>query len=226
MTRDADTIIATHSRLGTTPLVPEVRLHLAADATGIFGAIAQDAPDNGYPPYWAFAWPGGQATARYLLDTPSLVTGQRVVDIGAGSGIASIAAALAGARHVLAADVDPLASAAISLNAAANGVHVAATTDDLLGGPPEADLILLGDLVYEPELATRVAAFLQDAARRGIAVLLADRTTAKRPPVAFDLVAEYDAPLIPALPAHPFERARLWRLTPAPIRRRKPGQTR
>ncbi len=222
MIAHAHKIISRLTRLGAASLVPEVRLHLAADATGIFSAVAEALPDSEYPPYWAFAWPGGQAAARYLLDVPSRVTGKRVVDIGAGSGIASMAAVQGGAASVLAADVDPLACAAIALNAAANGIRVNTTTVDLLGTLPDADLIVLGDLVYEPELATRVSAFLQDAAQRDIVVLLADRTTARRPPVAFDLVAEYDAPLTPALPAHPFERARLWRLTPEQKRRRKP----
>jgi predicted nicotinamide N-methyase len=194
-------------------LVPEILLGLAADPTGIFVAaerLPRPEPEC-YPPYWAFAWPGGQALARYILDHPQGFSGRRVVDIGAGSGLSSIAAAMAGA-DVLAADVDPVSLVAIGLNARANGVRVAVTQEDLLGRIPEADVIMIGDLVYEPALATRVAAFLAEAAKTGVRVILADRTTAKRPPLAFDLLAEYAAPVVPALPGNPFEAARVWAL--------------
>lgn len=209
-----------HARLAHAPLVPEIALHLARDPLAIFEAAAGDlgvAPE--LPPYWAFAWPGGQAAARYLLDRPEAVAGRSLLDLGAGSGIAAIAGARAGARAVLAADIDPLACSAIALNAAANGVGLATTIADVLGVAPDHDLVVIGDLVYEPELAQRVTAYLEAAAARGTAVLLADRISARRPPLAFELVATYDAPLTPALPAHPFEKARLWWLTG---RRRKP----
>ena len=214
--------VRAHCRIQATQLVPEIALHLAADATGIFtaaselGMVASDL----MPPYWAFAWPGGQAAARHLLDHPGDVVGRSVLDIGAGSGIAAIAAAKAGAKNVLAADIDPLAAVAITMNANLNGVAVATVTEDVLGEVPEADLVLIGDLVYEPELAVRVAALLETVASGGIEVLLADRTSAKRPPVAFEFIAEYDAPLTPKLPAHPFERARLWRLKTRRTRQR------
>lgn len=208
-----ESIVNATTSPGRAALVPEIALQLASDATGIFSIIEQWERDGArLPPYWAFAWPGGQAVARHLLDHRAEVAGRRIIDIGAGSGIAAIAAALAGARHVIAADIDPLAAAACRLNAASNGVALETTTADVLGAPPEADLIVIGDLVYEPEIATRVAACLEAAARTGIAVLVADRTSARRPSLAMTLVATYDAPLTPALPAHPSERARLWRL--------------
>jgi predicted nicotinamide N-methyase len=214
------------------PLVPEIRLLLARDPTGIFETVAaapQDSPER-YPPYWAFAWPGGQATARHLLDRPEIVRGRRVVDIGAGSGIAAIAAAMAGARSVLAVDVDPLAEAAIRINARHNGAAVATSTRDVLGALPAGDLILVGDLVYEPELRTRVAAMLDAAVRGGAEALVADRSNARmlrldgasaraaKAMVAFEPVGDYDAPLIPALPGHSFERARLWRASRRPAK--------
>ncbi len=216
------------TRLARTALVPEIALHLARDATGIFAAVEAIARvGEKMPPYWAFAWPGGQATARYLLDNPEMVRAKRVVDIGSGSGIAAIAAMMAGARSSLAADIDPLAEIAAAMNARANGVEIATTTADILGAvPDDADLVLLGDLVYEPEMATRVTSLLELAASRGIEVLVADRTSARRlrpgrllvgnrrpkQEPHFMPLAEYDAPLDPPLPAHPFERARLWRL--------------
>lgn len=193
--------------------MPEIVLALAADPTGIFTAAERlpRAEADRYPPYWAFAWPGGQALARYILDHAQDFRGRRVVDIGAGSGLASIAAAMAGA-DVVAADVDPVSVVAIGLNARANGVPVGVTQEDLLGRIPDADLLIIGDLVYEPALATRVAAFLGEAARRSMPVILADRTTARRPPLAFDLLAEHAAPVVPALPGNPFEAARVWAL--------------
>ena len=210
------------------PLVPEITLRLARDATGIFEATAAAMTVRGLPAcpaYWAFAWPGGQAAARHVLDHPDLVAGRRVVDIGAGSGLAALAAARAGAADVLAADIDPLAEAAIALNAAANGVALRSTTDDVLALPPDAEIAILGDLVYEPEMAVRASAFVEAALAAGVEIWLADRVPSTRlsvgparrgrgaPAIDFALMAEYHAPLVPALPAHPFERARLWRLT-------------
>ena len=194
-------------------LVPELKLHLALDSQRIFQRAGElDRAGEKFQPFWAFAWPGGQALARYILDAPDIVRGQRVVDIGAGSGMAAIAAMRAGARSALAADVDPLAERAIHRNASANGVEVATTTRDILGDPVDADLVLIADLVYEPELATRVAAFLEAAARAGTDVLLADRTTSRRPPLSFSLLREYDAPLTPDMHDLNLEKARLWRL--------------
>lgn len=220
--------IAGHTSGGATSLVPEITLALARDPTGIFEVAARQVgggdgqPASWHPPYWAFAWPGGQAAARHVLDGGADVRGRRVLDIGSGSGLAAIAAAMAGASSVLAADTDPMAVAAIAVNAAANGVRVETTTADVLGEPPEADMVLIGDLVYEPALATRVAALLAAAVQRGTTVLVADRTSARRPPVPLELVAVYDAPLTPALPAHPFEKASLWRLSTR--RQRKRGR--
>lgn len=198
-------------------LVPGLRLLLASDAHGIFEAAeALPLPPGRVrlQPYWAFAWPGGQGLARYLLDHPELVVGRRVLDVGAGSGIASIAAMQAGAASVLAADIDRCAEIAIRLNAGLNDVAVAVTTADVLGELPDCDVVLIADLVYEPELATRVAGFLAALSAAGRTVVLADRTSARRPPLDFELVAEYGAPLTPALEDLHFERARVWRLKP------------
>ncbi len=194
-------------------LVPELKLHLALDSQRIFQRAAElDRPGEKFQPFWAFAWPGGQALARYILDTPVIIRGRRVIDIGAGSGMAAIAAMHAGGLSALAADIDPLAVRAIQRNAAVNGVEVATTTADILGEPIDADLVLIADLVYEPELATRVAAFLEAAARAGTDVLLADRSTSQRPPLSFSLLREYDAPLTPDMHDLNIEKARLWRL--------------
>jgi predicted nicotinamide N-methyase len=206
-----DAFISTHTELIAPPLVPEIRLHLAQNAFAIFEAAYALDPDM-LRPYWAFAWPGGQALARYLIDNPALVAGKHVLDLGAGSGLGAIAALKAGAASATAADIDPLSVAACLRNAAANEVTMRATTEDFLGAATVCDLVLIGDLVYEPELKDRVGAFLQTHTRRGIPILYGDRTTARRPPGAFRLLAEYAAPLTPELDEDFPEQARVWRL--------------
>jgi predicted nicotinamide N-methyase len=205
--------VSANTELIAVPLVPEITLHLATDPRGIFQQ-ASDFCDEGIGsrPYWAFAWPGGQGLARYILDNPHLVAGKAVLDIGSGSGLAAIAALKAGAVSALAADTDPLADSAAVLNGKANGVGLASTTDDLLGLDPHADLIIIGDLVYEPDLHIRVGAFIESAHRRGVPMLYGDRTTARRPRQDFELLQEYEAPLIPALVENFLERSRVWRL--------------
>lgn len=203
--------VRAETRAVTPPLVPEVQLRLAHDSHAIFQAAHQFDGD-GMRPYWAFAWPGGQALARYIIDNPALVAGKRVLDLGAGSGLAGIAAMLAGARSAMLADVDRLAAAACALNAAANGVNAEVTTNDLLGVETDYDLVIVGDLVYEPELKDRVGTFLTSHHLRGIPMLYGDRTTARRPPGDFRLLADYEAPLTPALLDDFTERARVWQL--------------
>jgi predicted nicotinamide N-methyase len=143
------------------PLVPQIVLRLAAEVVPLWRATEEELAQMGVPPpYWAFAWAGGQALARYILDNPALVAGKAVLDIGSGSGLVAIAAARAGAASVLAADIDAFALAAIAVNAAANGVTLAITGADLIGGPAAFDVILVGDLFYERPLAERLLAWL------------------------------------------------------------------
>src|SRR5262249_8891841 len=143
------------------PTLPEIRLHTAHQATGLWQLAEAEAGEaDPPPPYWAFPWAGGMALSRYILDHSATVTHRPVLDLGAGSGLVAIAAALAGAREAIAADVDRFASAAIRLNAAANDVAISVIERDLTAGaPPAVDLILVGDLFYERELAERVTAF-------------------------------------------------------------------
>lgn len=209
-----DRFVLRHTKVQRAALVPEIELYLAADPQAIFVAAAASSPGReDMTPMWAFAWPGGQALARHVLDRPDVVRGKRVLDLGAGSGLAAIAAARAGAAVVVAADVDPLAAAAVRINAAHNGVAIETTTEDVIGSPPECDIILMADVVYDPELATRIAGLLEHVSRQGVDVLMADRTSARRPPGEFELVGTYDAPLTPPLPELDFRAARLWRLT-------------
>lgn len=172
------------------PGVPEIRLHRAGPRSGLM-RLADADPDFGSP-YWARTWGGGLALARHVLDHPKIVAGKRVLDLGAGSGLVAIAAALAGAGEVGAADVDPYAVTATRLNAVANGVAVGAILGDLTEGePPEVDLMLVGDLFYDPDLAARVEPFLRRCLSVGIAVLIGDPWRAPLPADRLRVVAEY-----------------------------------
>jgi predicted nicotinamide N-methyase len=166
------------------------------------------------PPYWAFAWAGGQALARYLLDNPALAAGRRVLDLGSGAGLTAIAALRAGAARVLAADIDAIALAAIALNATANRVVVETTADDLLAAPPHAgafDVVLVGDLFYERELAERVLAFIQDASAQGAQVLVGDPRRSYFPRDRFRQIAEYSVPVTRELEDAEIKRTAVWR---------------
>jgi len=171
--------------------VPEIRLHKAGPSSGLWRLARQDRQGIGTP-YWAHHWGGGLALARYLLDHPESVAGRSVLDLGTGSGIVAIAAAKAGAIDVTAADIDPCAIAALALNAAANAVTVSPFWGDLTAGPPlPANVVVVGDLFYEPDLAERVTAFLDRCLGCGIAVLVGDPWRASLPRARLRLLAEY-----------------------------------
>ena len=158
------------------PLVPEIRLYLATEITPIWQATEETLARSALPPpFWAFAWAGGQALARYLLDHPAEVAGRSVLDFGAGSGLVAIAAAKAGAASVFAAEIDHFAAAAIAANAALNDVAIAVTTADLLDTvDPRWEVVSAGDVCYERPMADRVTGWLRGLAARGTLVLLGD----------------------------------------------------
>ncbi|MFJ8581725.1 class I SAM-dependent methyltransferase [Micromonospora sp. NPDC093277] len=161
-------------RLARLPFVPEICLHLADDAI-VLRARLEARVGPGLAPFWANAWAGGQALARYVLDHPQVVAGRRVLDVASGSGLVAIAAAKAGAAEVTANDIDPYALAAAAMNATANAVTLAVNEGDLLDGDGGlADVILAGDAFYDPELAARMLEFLHRAADRGARVLVGD----------------------------------------------------
>jgi predicted nicotinamide N-methyase len=181
-------------RLRRLPLIPEVGLYLADDAILLQARL--EAQDGRRPviPYWAAAWAGGQAVARYVLDHPHLVAGKRVLDVASGSGLAAIAAAVAGAAAVTANDIDPYALAAIALNASASGVRVAVNGDDLLSGDGgDADVVLAGDVFYNREMAGLMLAFIERVAARGAIILVGDPGREHLPRHQLRVVASYPA---------------------------------
>ena len=186
--------IADHTTIATAPLVPEIRLHLASEITPIWQA-SEDwlAEHDVEPPFWAFAWPGGQAIARHVLDNPSLVAGRRVLDFAAGGGIASIACLMAGAASVEAAEIDRLAVAAIVANAVLNAVNLTATVLDVVDAAVRWDLILCGDVCYEAPMTRHILPWLQRCAASAD-VLVADPGRAYLPASGLQAVAHFDVP--------------------------------
>ena len=200
--RAADEFVRAHARFGVPPFVPELRLLLAEDAIELWERTEDEVGESNLPPpFWGFAWAGGQALARYLLDNPDLVRGRRVLDIASGGGVVAIAAAKAGAASVTASEIDRFAVAAIALNADANGVIVNAVFEDVLTGDPgdDVDVVLAGDVFYSREMAGRVQAFVRRAVDRGALVLVGDPGRAYRPGTGFRVVATYDVPVPRAL---------------------------
>jgi predicted nicotinamide N-methyase len=193
---EAALFIRANTVVAAPPIVPEIRLHLATEITPIWQATeASLARINLPPPYWAFAWAGGQALARHILDHPGIVAGRRVLDFGAGSGLLSIAAAKAGAARVTAADIDPISATAIALNGALNGVSVVVESADLIGSAGDDwDVILVGDMCYERALAERLTAWLRDFATQGADVLLGDPGRNYLPKSGLAAVARYTIP--------------------------------
>jgi predicted nicotinamide N-methyase len=208
--------ILANTRLQSPPHTPELSLHLADEITPIWRMTEEALEEIGLPPpFWAFAWAGGQALARYILDAPQTVAGQRVIDFASGSGIVAVAAARAGARSVLAADIDGFCGAALALNAEANGVTADFTDQDLLDQPPpEADVILAGDICYEKPLAGRVMAWLEAGARRGARVLIGDPGRSYFPREGLVRLAEYQVPTTRELEDMEVKRTAVWTFPP------------
>ena len=209
--------VRSHTRLTAVPFVPEVRLHLADDAIELWERTEEEVGGQLPPPFWAFAWAGGQALARYLLDHADLVTGRTVFDLASGSGLVAIAAARAGAAAVTANEIDPLAIAAVEANAAANDATVTAVLGDLLGGDAGgADVVLAGDVFYSRPMTDRVLPFLERAATRGATVLVGDPGRAYLPRDRFAQVATYEVPVTRSLESVDIKTTTVWRPTSHP----------
>ncbi len=209
---DAGALIAEYTRVRLAPFVPEIRLHLADELVPLWQAVEWQLAAPQPPPFWAFAWPGSQALARYLFEQPSVVADQRVLDFGSGSGLAAIAAARCGARTVLACDVDPIASTAQRLNAALNDVQLEARCADVVETAVDVDVVLAGDVCYEREAAERATPWLRQLVAAGTLVLLADPGRHYVPSDGLELIATYDVPTLHELESVTEKRTRLWRV--------------
>jgi predicted nicotinamide N-methyase len=206
--------IRANTQLLAPPLVPEIKLHLAHESLPIWQKTEEVLGGlNVPPPYWAFAWAGGQALARYVLDHPALVCGGRVLDLGSGSGLGAIAAVKAGAGDVVGNDIDAVALTAMRLNAEANAVAFRVTAEDLLDDARcEFDVVLVGDLFYERELAARVLAYIEAAATGGALVLIGDPRRSYFPQERFARAACYDVPVTLDLEDAVVKPTTVWRL--------------
>lgn len=213
---DAAAFIRAHTRIGVPPLVPEMRLHLSDAVTPLWQATEDWLDRNGLaPPYWAFAWAGGQALARYLLDHPDRVAGARVVDVAGGCGVAGLAAAIAGAEAVLAVDLDPMAAVATRINAAVNALSVRAEAGDATALPvPAADVVLAGDVFYERPMTEALLPWLRRQAGAGALVLVGDPARAYAPTAGVDTLATYDVPVSVDLEDRPVRATAVMRLQP------------
>lgn len=214
--RRAQDFILFHARPTPAALCPHLRLYQVDALSDLWQASERDLGDLGQEiPFWAAAWPGGQALARFLQDWPGVVRGARVLDLGTGSGICAIAAALAGAGHVQAVDPDPVAAQAVILNARLNGVAVQARAVDLLDTPPppDVDVILAADLWYDAGMARRVTPWLRAAAGNGTRVLAADMGRAYLPPEGLLEIACYDVPTSIDLEHEPVTTTQVYRVS-------------
>ena len=206
--------ILENTRIQPPPHTPELSLHLADEVTPIWRLTEEALAEIGLPPpFWAFAWAGGQALARYVLDHPDEVAGKRVVDFASGSGIVGIAAMRAGAGHVLATDIDPFCGAALAVNGELNGVRIDFTDQNLLDvPPPDVDVILAGDICYEKPLATQVMDWLAAAHVRGTRVLIGDPGRSYFPRVGLEKLAEYEVPTTRELEDREVKKTAVWTL--------------
>ncbi|WP_305782636.1 class I SAM-dependent methyltransferase [Symbioplanes lichenis] len=211
MSTTADFVRA-NTRLAPVPFLPELVLHQADEPIELWERTEAGGAQQP-PPFWAFAWAGGQALARHVLDQPDLVAGRDVLDLATGSGLVAVAAAKAGARSVVANDIDPLSLAAAEANAAANDVRVALIEGDLLtDGYAEAGVILAGDVFYSREMASLVLPFLRAAAFRGALVLVGDPGRAYLPTEGLVLRETYEVPVIESLESVPMRRTSVWQV--------------
>jgi len=190
---DPAAFIRANTMLHEPPLVPEVKLHLASEIVPIWRMTEEELEKSGLPPpFWAFAWAGGQALARYILDHPETVAGKRILDFGAGSGMIGIAAMKANAASVLSADIDPFAAASIRLNAEVNGISLNVTTDDIVGSANGGwDVILIGDMCYERPLAERIETWVHSLVDGGATAYIGDPGRTYLPKSGLEKIVSY-----------------------------------
>ena len=204
--------IHANTTFGSPPHVPEIGLHLADEAHDLWHRTEEELAEIGLPPpFWAFAWAGGQRLARYVLDTPDIVHARRALDFATGSGLVAIAAAKAGAADVVAADIDPFCAAAVRLNAAANGVSVAFEARDLVDEDIDFDVLLAGDVFYDRAFAGRLLPWFARLAATGTTILVGDPGRSYLPRKRLTKLAEYQVPVTRALEDAEVKRTTVWR---------------
>ncbi|BDX00485.1 50S ribosomal protein L11 methyltransferase [Maricaulis maris] len=209
---DPHGFICSHTALMAPPLVPEVSLHLAVETVAIWEQTEEALGEMGLPPpFWAFAWAGGQALARYCLDNPGMVAGKRVLDFAAGGAVSGIAAMKAGAASVEACELDAFAIAAIETNAAANGVTLTPRLGDLVGLDEGWDVVLAGDVFYEAEPARVIGSWLEKLNARGATVLIGDPGRSFLPQDKLERLAEYTVPVTRDLEDREVRQAKVWK---------------
>lgn len=211
MIEDRAAFIRAETVLMPVAFCPEISLHLAQESIPLWQRTEEELSQVGLPPpFWAFAWAGGQALSRYILDNPGIVRGRDVLDFASGSGLVAIAALKAGARSALCADIDPFAAEATLLNATANGVRLSVTSLDQIDSVPEADLILAGDIAYERDLSGRVFSWLLRLRDAGKTVLIGDPGRTYLPREQLVSLASYDIPVTRELEDAELKRASVW----------------
>ncbi|MHA7776217.1 class I SAM-dependent methyltransferase [Roseibium sp. M-1] len=212
--KDPVAFILKETKVKPVPHAEEISLHVADEAMDLWQKTEDELGELGLPPpFWAFAWAGGQGLARYVLDTPELVAGKRVVDFACGSGLVGIAAMKAGAASCHAVDIDAFALTATKLNAALNGVEISTEVADITAGaPPEVDVVFCGDVFYDKPMADKVLAFLDRLLAAGIDVLVGDPGRSYLPVARLDELAAYSVPVVGALEDNEVKRTRVFRL--------------
>jgi predicted nicotinamide N-methyase len=209
---DPKAFILDNTDLMRPPHVPEILLHLATEAHDLWLKTEEDLQAIGLPPpFWAFAWAGGQGLARYILDNPETVAGKRVLDFASGSGLVAIAAKMAGAAHVLAADIDPWTRTAVTLNAAENGVEIGFTGENQIGLRVDAEVVLAGDVFYDRDFAAALVPWFTALADAGKVVLVGDPGRSYLPKERLEKLAVYEVPVTRALEDSEVKKTTVWR---------------
>ncbi|WEX77223.1 methyltransferase [Sinorhizobium numidicum] len=212
MKTDPESFIRANTGILSPPHVPEIRLHLASEAHDLWLKTEEELEAIGLPPpFWAFAWAGGQGVARYILDHPETVRGRRIIDFASGSGLVAIAAKMAGAASVLAVDIDPWAETAVHMNAELNGVELVFKGEDIIGREKIADVYLAGDVFYDKGFADLLRPWFNELARAGAVVLVGDPGRAYCPRELMTALAAYEVPVTRALEDSEVKRTTVWR---------------
>ncbi len=215
MKTDPERFILDNTAVIAPPHVPEIRLRLASEAHDLWLKTEEELEEIGLPPpFWAFAWAGGQGLARYVLDHPEIVRGRSVLDFASGSGLVAIAARRAGAARVLAADIDPWTETAVRLNTALNGVEVEFRGEDLIGSDEGWDVVLAGDVFYDSAFAGALIPWFRRLAERGAAVVVGDPGRSYCPKDRMAPLATYAVPVTRALEDSEVKRTTVWRFLP------------